>query len=72
VANNVPLAPEEEQELRELMRRCDALSNAHAVIWDDENWTNLETKAQTLFDLSEMMTEAEEAFRSYKRELGIA
>ena len=67
---NVKLRPEEEERLRALLERCDALGNAHdAVLLEDV--PNAEVKAKTLATLQEMKEEAEESFSSYKREVGI-
>jgi len=67
---NVKLRPEEEERLRALLERCDALGNAHdAVLLEDV--PNAEVKAKTLATLQEMKGEAEESFSSYKREVGI-
>ena len=65
------LLPHEEQKLRELLRRSDALGNAWEAVWEGEDWGSAEHKAQTLWTLGELSAEADERFRSYRRELGI-
>jgi uncharacterized damage-inducible protein DinB len=64
------LLPHEEQKLRELLRRSDALGIAYEAVWD-EDWDNVEQQAQILWALGEMSAEADERFRSYRRVLGI-
>ena len=66
MTENVKLKPEEET-LRELLRRSDALNAAWAAV-DDEEWGYPELKAQTL---EQMRDEAGEWFLSYRRALGI-
>ena len=68
--NAVKLRPEEEETLRALLRRSDALNAAYAAV-DDEEWGYPEIKAATLEVLEEIRVEAHERFESYKRELGI-
>ena len=70
MTENVKLRPEEER-LRALLRRADALTCAHAAVLA-EDWTYPETKAQMLEAFDEMRVEAHERFASYKRELGVA
>ena len=41
----------EEQKLRELLRRSDALGEAWEAIWEAEDWGSDEHKAQTLWTL---------------------
>ena len=67
---NVKLRPEEEERLRALLRRADALGFARDAVLDKE-WGYPETKAEMLETLEEMKEEAEESFRRYKREVGI-
>jgi hypothetical protein len=69
MTENVKLKPEEET-LRELLRRSDALNAAWAAV-DDEEWGYPELKAQTLEVLEEMRVEAAQRFEAYRRELGI-
>ena len=63
------LRPEEER-LRALLRRADALNFAHAAVLHEE-WGHPETKAQMLEALEEVRVEAAERFQSYKREVGL-
>ena len=57
--------------MRELLRRSDALGNAYEAVWEAGDWGSDEQKAQTLWNLGEMSAEADERFRSYRREHGI-
>ena len=63
------LRPEEER-LRALLRRADALNFAHVAVLREE-WGHPETKAQMLEALEEVREEAHERFKSYKQEVGI-
>jgi len=65
------LLSQEEQRLRELLRRAVAISQAYDAVFDAEDWGNVEMQAQTLWTLGEIGAEAEERFRSYRAELGI-
>jgi hypothetical protein len=64
------LAPREEERLRRLMRRSDALNHAYQEVLEEE-WVNLEGKAEVLATLQEMKDEAHEAFRRYRLEVGL-
>jgi tRNA(Met) C34 N-acetyltransferase TmcA len=64
------LHPREEERLRRLLKRDDALSTAHTVILDNEGMYP-EAKARTLEVLKAMHEEASEQFRLYKQEVGI-
>lgn len=70
MTENVKLEPEEEETLRTLLRRADALYAACAAV-DDEEWGYPELKAEMLEVLEEMRAEAQEWFESYRRALGI-
>ncbi len=65
------LLPEERQQLLTLLRRSDALSHAYDVVWDAEDWGDVEMQAWTLWTLGELSAKAHEEFVAYKRELGI-
>ena len=60
----------EREKLLGLLRRSDALGIAYDAMWEAD-WGNVEMQAQTLWTLGEMSGEADERFRSYRRELGI-
>ena len=60
----------EEETLRGLLRRADALTTACVVVERDE-WGYPETKAEMLDVLEEMRAEAYEWFVSYRRAFGI-
>jgi len=64
------LTPEEELKLRGLMSRSDALTVAYCAL-EDEDYDNLQRKADLLVVLDEMRKEAEQQFQSYKNEVGI-
>ena|SRR5829696_9898028 len=65
----VQLSEREDERLMTLMRRSDALSNACAAV---EDWSaNPEDIADVLEILTEMKTEAHEAFLRYRREIGL-
>jgi hypothetical protein len=64
------LHPREEERLKALMRRCDALSNAYHTLLE-EDWVYRTHQEETLAALKEMLDEANEAFRSYRREVGL-
>jgi hypothetical protein len=66
---NVKLRPEEER-LRALLRRCDALGFACDAV-EREQWAYPDARARTLQALQEMKAEAEESFKRYRSEVGI-
>ena len=68
---NVKLRPQEEERLRALLRRSDALGYAHLAVSRQKS-VHADIKAATLETLEEMLEEANEQFASYKRELGIS
>jgi len=70
MTEKVNLKPEEEERLRALCQRSDALNHGYAAV-EDEEWTNPEMKARVLGALQEMHAEAEEEFRRYRSEVGI-
>ncbi len=70
MTENVKLRPEEEERLRALLRRTDALSFAYGAVLGEE-WGYAEMKAEVLETLEEIRVEAHERFASYKQELGI-
>lgn len=70
MTENVKLRPEEDERLRALLRRADALSFAHAAVLGEE-WGYAEMKAEALETLEEMRVEAHERFETYRQELGI-
>lgn len=70
MTENVKLGPQEER-LRTLLRRADALSFAYGAVLDEE-WTYTETKAEILAVQEEMRVEAHERFESCRQELGIS
>jgi len=71
MTENVKLRPEEEEErLRALLRRSDALGYAH-LAGHRQKRTRADIKSATLEALEEILAEANEQFRRYKRELGI-
>ena len=63
------MGPEEET-LRALLRRADALTTACVAV-EQERWGCTEAKAEMLETLEEMRAEAGEWFVSYRRALGI-
>ena len=63
------LRPEEET-LRALLRRADALSAAYMAV-ELEEWGYPEAKAEMLETLEDMRLEAHEWFVSYRRAFGI-
>jgi hypothetical protein len=65
------LHPREEERLRGMLRRSDALSFAHAAA-SYEKWGNADIKASTLEALEGLLREANEQFARYKQELGIS
>jgi hypothetical protein len=67
---NAKLRPQEEERLRALLRRSDALGFALSAALREE-WGYPEAKARTVETLEAMLAEANERFESYKRELGI-
>ena len=69
MTEDVKLRPEEER-LRALLRRSDALGCAHDAVLREE-WGHPERKAEMLATLEEMLAEANERFKSYRQELGI-
>ena len=69
MTENVKLRPEEER-LRALLRRSDALGFALSAALREE-WGDPEAKARTVERLAELLAEANERFEGYKRELGI-
>ena len=64
------LSPREEERLRGLLRRSDALNYALAAVEDDENFRP-EVRAECLGVLGEVAQEAHEAFERYRGEVGI-
>jgi hypothetical protein len=64
------LHPREEERLRGMLRRSDALSFAHAAA-SYEKWANADIKASTLETLEGLLREANEQFARYKQEIGI-
>jgi hypothetical protein len=66
------LLPHEEQRLRELLRRSDAISQVYDAVFDTEDWGSVEMQAQTLWILGEMSAEAHEEFAAYRTEMGIS
>jgi hypothetical protein len=70
MTESVKLRTEEEERLRALLRRVDALNFAHAAVLGEE-WGYAETKAEMLATLEEMRVEAQARFESCRRELGI-
>ena len=70
MTENVKLEPEEEETLRTLLRRADALGAACAAVERDE-WGCPQAKVQDLHVLEEMSVEAQEWFVSYRRAFGI-
>jgi hypothetical protein len=66
------LLPEERQKLLTLLRRSDALSQAYDVVFDAEDFGDVEMQAWTLWRLGELSAEAYEEFAAYRAELGIA
>jgi hypothetical protein len=66
----VRVSPREDERLMALMRRADALANACAAM---EDWSSgsPEYLARYLGVLTEMRTEAHEAFLRYRREIGL-
>jgi hypothetical protein len=71
MTEDVKLGPEEEERLRALLGRSDALGFAHRAV-DVQEWAHPETKAEVLETLEEMLEEANARFGSYKRELGLS
>jgi hypothetical protein len=69
MTETVKLKPEEER-LRELLRRADALNFAHAAVLHEE-WGHPETKAQMLEALEEVRVEDHERFKNYRQEVGL-
>jgi len=65
------LHPREEERLRGMLRRSDALSFAHTAV-SYEKWVNADIKASALEILEELLREADEQFARYKQELGIS
>jgi hypothetical protein len=70
MTENVKLRPQEEERLRALLRRADALGFAHDALLREE-WGHPEIKAEMLEALEGMRVEAHARFASYKQELGI-
>jgi hypothetical protein len=60
----------EEETLRALLRRADALNTAYMAV-ELEEWGYPEAKAEMLETLEEMRAEAHEWFVSYRRAFGI-
>ena len=61
----------EEETLRRLLRRAEALGTACLVIDELEEWANAEAKAEMLETLEVIRVEAHEWFVSYRRALAI-
>ena len=66
----IPITRTEEETLRALLRRADALNAACAAVERDE-WGCPQAKVQDLHVLEEMSVEAQEWFVSYRRAFGI-
>ena len=66
----VKLRRPEEEMLRWLLRRADALNAAYMAV-ELEEWGYLEAKEEMLALLDEMRVEAHEWFVTYRRALGI-
>ena len=64
------LSPREEERLRGLLRRSNALNYAIAAVEDDEDFSP-NIKAECLRVLGEVAQEAHEAFMLYSGEVGI-
>ena len=60
----------EEETLRALLRRADALNAAYMAV-ELEEWGYPEAKAEVLETLEEMRAEAQEWFVTYRRAFGI-
>ena len=69
-ASDSELSPREEERLRGLLRRSDALNYAIAAVEDDEDFSP-NIKAECLRVLGEVAQEAPEAFMLYRGEVGI-
>jgi hypothetical protein len=65
------LHPQEEERLRQLMRRSDTVTDAYFSIEDIESEANPARKAEMLAVLKDLMDEASEAYRRYKLEVGL-
>ena len=65
------LHPREEERLRGMLRRSDALGFAHTAL-TDAKWVNADIKASALKTLEGLLREANEQFARYKQELGIS
>jgi hypothetical protein len=65
------LHPREEERLRGMLRRSDALGFAHTAV-SREKWANADIKASALEILEGLLREANEQFARYKQELGIS
>jgi pterin-4a-carbinolamine dehydratase len=65
------LHPREEERVRGLLRRSDALGFAHTAI-SDGGWVNTDIKASALETLEGLLRETNEQFKRYKQELGIS
>lgn len=65
------LHPREEERLRSLLRRSDALGYAHTALNYEEEWENDEIKEQALEIVEDMRKEATEHFERYRFEVGI-
>ena len=66
----ISITTTEEETLRALLRRADAL-NAACVAVEQERWGYLETKAEMLETLEQMRVDAGEWFKCYRQALGI-
>jgi len=71
MTEDVKLRPEEEEGLRALLRRSDALGYAHLAV-SRQKWVHDDIKGEALATLEEMLAEANGHFESYKQELGIS
>ena len=65
------LHPREEERLREMLERSNALGFAHTAV-SDEEWGYADMKAAELEILEKMRKEADEQFSRYKQEVGLS
>jgi hypothetical protein len=70
-AEGEQIRPYEEEWLKRLLRRSDALTDAYYCVEDHEPGRVPHTKAQMLEVLDELKREASEAFSRYKLEIGL-